>query len=81
MKIFLSYSTKDEKIVRRVSTLMPSEVFTWIDHKAIGGGSILNNKIKKGINESDIINGDRLNKNRKKIDNIIYFNDFIIIYR
>jgi len=38
-------------------------------------------KIKKGINESDIINGDRLNKNRKKIDNIIYFNDFIIIYR
>jgi len=54
MKIFLSYSTKDEKIVRSVSTLMPSKVFTWIDHKAIGGGSILNNKIKKGINESDI---------------------------
>jgi len=54
MKIFLSYSTKDEKIVRSVSKLMPSKVFTWIDHKAIGGGSVLNNKIKKGINESDI---------------------------
>ena len=54
MKIFLSYSTKDEKIVRSVEKLMPSEVFTWIDHKKIGGGSILNNKIKKGINESDI---------------------------
>ena len=54
MKIFLSYSTKDEQIVRSVEKLMPSEVFTWIDHKKISGGSILNNKIKKGINESDM---------------------------
>lgn len=54
MKIFISYSTDDEKIVRKITNLIPSSIYIWIDHKTLDGGNILNNKIKKGINESDI---------------------------
>ena len=54
MKIFLSYSTKDEQIVKNVTKLMPFGVDPWIDHKKISGGSFLSNKIKQGIKEADI---------------------------
>jgi len=54
MKIFISYSTKDKELVRAVTKLMPFEVDPWIDHRAIGGGSFLSSKIKKGIKEADI---------------------------
>ncbi len=55
MKIFISYSTQDEKIVKELSQINSSEVYTWIDHKSLGGGSILNNTIKKGIESSDML--------------------------
>jgi len=55
MKIFLSYSTKDEQIVRRLEKYISKEIIeTWIDHKAIGGGSDLTRAIKNGINNSDV---------------------------
>lgn len=55
MKIFLSYSTKDEQIVRGLEKYISKEMIeTWIDHKAIGGGSDLSRAIRKGINKSDI---------------------------
>lgn len=55
MKIFISYSTQDKKIVKELSEINSSEVYTWIDHKSLGGGSILNNTIKKGIESSDML--------------------------
>ena len=54
MKIFISYSTRDEKIVRKIVSLIPSSVYTWIDHKSLTGGNILSRKIKKGISEADV---------------------------
>ncbi len=68
MKIFLSYSTKDEQIVRRLEKYISKEIIeTWIDHKAIGGGSDLTRAIKKGINKSDVyfvfISQNSLNSN------------------
>lgn len=55
MKIFISYSTKDEQRVRGLEKYIPQEmVDTWIDHKAIGGGSSLIKSITKGINNSDV---------------------------
>lgn len=55
MKIFISYSTKDEEIVRGLEKYIPNEMLdTWIDHKAIGGGSDLTKAIKQGINRADI---------------------------
>ena len=68
MKIFLSYSTKDEQIVRRLEKYISKEIIeTWIDHKAIGGGSDLSRAIKNGISKSDIyfvfISQNSLNSN------------------
>jgi hypothetical protein len=55
MKIFLSYSTKDEELVRGLEKYISKEMIeTWIDHKAIGGGSDLTKAIKKGIDKADI---------------------------
>lgn len=55
MKIFISYSTKDNKIVRGLERYISKEmVDTWIDHQAISGGSDLNRAIKQGIDRADI---------------------------
>ena len=55
MKIFISYSTKDEQIVRGLEKYISKEMIsTWIDHKAIGGGNDLGRVIKKGIKSADI---------------------------
>jgi hypothetical protein len=55
MKIFISYSTKDEKTVRGLEKYISKEMIeTWIDHKAIGGGSDLTKAIQKGIQRADI---------------------------
>lgn len=55
MKIFISYSTKDEQRVRGLEKYISKEmVQTWIDHKAISGGSSLIKTITKGIDNSDV---------------------------
>ena len=55
MKIFISYSTQDKEIVRGLEKYISKEmVNTWIDHKAIGGGSSLTKTITKGISNADI---------------------------
>jgi len=55
MKIFISYSTNDEKIVRELEKYIPKEmVEAWIDHKKVSGGDSLSRVIKKGIKNSDI---------------------------
>lgn len=55
MKIFISYSTQDEKIVRGLDKYISKEMIeTWIDHRAIVGGSDLVKAIKKGIQRADI---------------------------
>lgn len=55
MKIFISYSTKDEQIVRGLEKYISKEmVKTWIDHKAIGGGNSLTKTITKGIADADV---------------------------
>lgn len=55
MKIFISYSTKDEQIVRGLEKYISKEmVKTWIDHKAIGGGNSLIKTITKGIADADV---------------------------
>ena len=55
MKIFISYSTYDEEIVRELEKYIPKEmVEAWIDHKKVSGGDSLSRVIKKGIKNSDI---------------------------
>ena len=55
MKIFISYSTKDEQIVRELAKYIPKGVVDiWIDHTKMGGGAKLSKEIKKGINDADI---------------------------
>ena len=48
MKIFISYSTQDEKIVRELAKFIPKGVVDiWIDHTKMGGGAKLSKEIKK----------------------------------
>ncbi|HHH55324.1 MAG TPA: toll/interleukin-1 receptor domain-containing protein [Bacteroidetes bacterium] len=55
MKIFISYSTQDEKIVRELAKYIPKGVVDiWIDHTKMGGGAKLSKEIKKGINDANI---------------------------
>lgn len=55
MTLFLSYSTKDESIVRSVEKYIPKEMIdVWIDHKKIGGGRDLKRAIKSGIKNADV---------------------------
>ncbi len=55
MTLFLSYSTKDETIVRGIAKYIPTEMIdVWIDHKKIGSGKDLTRAIKSGIKNADV---------------------------
>lgn len=56
MKIFLSHSSKDKKIVRQISRALESQGYkTWLDENDILIGDSITNEIGKGLKESDVV--------------------------
>lgn len=56
MRIFLSHSSQDKELVKRVnSDLLAHKYETWIDHKRMEGGDQLPSEIQNGLEQCKVL--------------------------